>query len=100
MQWLTLLFLVPAILVPVVLLFGFSGCAQLAGIDGPTEDPPPPPPTPPTNLSAKAISATSIKLTWVAGDINVNTFEVKRDSGPPTPVTGLTFTDSGLIEGT
>jgi hypothetical protein len=33
MEWIILVVLVPAVIVPVVLLFGFAGCAQLAGIE-------------------------------------------------------------------
>jgi hypothetical protein len=33
MEWMILVVLVPAVIVPVVLLFGFAGCAQLAGIE-------------------------------------------------------------------
>src|SRR5262245_132926 len=35
MEWLILLLLVPAIVVPVVVLFGFAGCRQILGIEDP-----------------------------------------------------------------
>src|SRR5262245_61815908 len=35
MEWLILLLLVPAIVAPVVLLFGFAGCRQILGFEDP-----------------------------------------------------------------
>lgn len=47
MEWIILVVLVPAVIVPVVLLLGFSGCAAIVGIETVTVKPlPPGPPTP------------------------------------------------------
>ena len=52
-EWLALILLVPAILVPIVLLFGFAGCGFEA-----EASPPPPPPPPPPPMPEKAFEAT------------------------------------------
>jgi Fibronectin type III domain len=67
MEWLLLLALAPAILVPVVLLFGFAGCdlVFVAEPDPPPPPPPPPePPIPPANLTAVAKGLDRITVSW------------------------------------
>ena len=54
-EWLLLLLLVPAIVVPVVLLFGFAGC----GFEGYV------PLSAPIIESAIGTSVSSIRLTWM-----------------------------------
>jgi hypothetical protein len=54
-----LLFLVPVIVVPVVLLIGFAGCANVWGLS----EVPPPPPVP--VISATGISVGTIALGWM-----------------------------------
>jgi hypothetical protein len=60
-EWLLLLLLVPAIVVPVVLLVGFAGCDRVFGIQS---FPPPPPPPPPILVSAEGKSGSIIHLIW------------------------------------
>src|SRR3984893_4994561 len=58
-EWLLLLLLVPAIVVPVVLLVGFAGCNQVFGIQSTTTAP-----FPPILVSAEGSSGSTIHLTW------------------------------------
>jgi hypothetical protein len=85
MDWFILILGVPAILIPLVLLFGFAGC-QLAGlctgdedcpgglvcVQGACVDPgvdqPNPSPSPPENLAAIALDDQSVSLTWTNND--------------------------------
>ena len=85
MDWLILILGVPAILIPLALLFGFAGC-QLAGlctgdedcpgglvcVQGACVDPgvdqPNPSPSPPENLAAIALDDQSVSLTWTNND--------------------------------
>jgi hypothetical protein len=61
-EWLILLLLVPAIVVPVVLLVGFAGCDRVLGLQH--VDTPPPVPIVPVIVSAEGKSGTAITLTW------------------------------------
>src|ERR1700686_226505 len=61
-EWLILLLLVPADVVPVVLLVGFAGCDQVFGLE--TVVIPPPVPVVPVIVSAVGKSGTVITLTW------------------------------------
>jgi hypothetical protein len=63
MEWLILILLVPLIVVPIVLLCGFAGCAQIAGIDDAPVLPLPPPP-PPLLLTVRATGTTGVRLDW------------------------------------
>ena len=107
MDWLILIVGVPAILVPLVLLFGFAGC-QAAGVctddaDCPvgTEcidgscfavgvDQPEPilPLSPPENLSAIAIDDRSVLLIWTDNDPAAARFQIERaeDGDEPQPI--------------
>jgi hypothetical protein len=58
MDWLLLAVLVPLILIPVVLIYGFAGCGKLLVLD------PGPAPMAPENLTGKAASLTQIDLAW------------------------------------
>ena len=105
MDWLILIIAIPATLVPLVLLFGFAGCAGLASRcaddrdcpqgticnsdgsciaegepfepDDPDEPPPPPPVSAPQNLSATAIDDHSVLLTWTSNEAGA-TFKIER----------------------
>ncbi len=101
MQWLTLLLLVPAVLVPVVLMFGFAGCAQLAGIDDPGPDSPPSKPAAPSGLNVEGISESKISISWQNNAPDCSTFLVQRTpGGPPFSVMGTFMTtDQNLPEG-
>ena len=77
-EWLALLIVVPAVVVPVVLLAGFAGCDQFFGID--ELDFP--------ILSAEATSTSDIVLTWLYGDRHPQTYNFERTElpdGDPVP---------------
>jgi hypothetical protein len=92
-EWLLLVLLVPAIVVPVVLLVGFAGCDRVFGI---TSFPPPPPPPPPILVSAEGTSGSIVHLiwTWSGNPQALQTFHFVRtnpdgtetpfDADPPT----------------
>ena len=71
MEWLILLLLVPAIVVPVVGLWGFAGCSF---------QPKAAPPSAPINLQALAKSDQRIDLTWERGDPNTTSYTIERSS--------------------
>jgi hypothetical protein len=56
-EWLILVFVVPAVIVPVVLLLGFAGCDRVFGLE-------PINVAPPIISSAEGLSASIIRLTW------------------------------------
>src|SRR5690349_5038402 len=61
-EWLLLMLLVPVVVVPVVLLFGFAGCDRVFGLQHVDPvDPPPPGPI----IDAKGTSVSTIRLTWM-----------------------------------
>ena len=68
MDWLVLLLLVPAIVVPIVLLFGFAGCSshpqRVASA--------------PTIVSAIPLDAISVELQWTDSNGVPATYEVER----------------------
>jgi hypothetical protein len=68
MEWLILCLLVPAIVAPVVLLWGFAGCSFHTN----------PLPLAPQNLAAAPISVTEISLTWDNPEPNPVQFEIHR----------------------
>jgi Fibronectin type III domain len=94
MDWLILILGVPAILIPLVLLFGFAGCGQAAGVCASDVDCPAgtrcvdgscfvvgelnPPPLPPENLAAIARDDRSVSLTWTNTDPAVTDFQIER----------------------
>src|SRR5919107_1420885 len=57
MDWLLLIVLVPLVIVPIVLLYGFAGCGSFGTS-------PPPPLEAPFDLVAKAVSTSQINLAW------------------------------------
>lgn len=103
MDWLILILGVPAVLIPLVLLFGFAGCCPVATpcyddsdcpgqslcnedgqcvaapepITDPDDPPPPPPVSAPQNLSATAIDDHSVLLTWSSNEPGA-TFKIER----------------------
>jgi hypothetical protein len=104
-EWLALIIIVPMILVPIVLLWGFAGCGSFGAAPGPPPDPKPPAPF---NLKAVALSTTQILLTWEHSSAGGVTFFVGRQRldgtwddghGVPTPDTAKTFTDTLPTEG-
>ena len=105
MDWLILILGVPAVLVPLVLLVGFAGCAPLAlGCDDDTDCPAgtrcddgvcvvagvanPPPPSAPVNLTARGVDDRSVTLTWTNTEPAATGFRIERDEdgGNPQPI--------------
>src|SRR5262245_30769579 len=76
MEWLILCLLVPAIVVPVVLLWGFVGCYEPATLE--------PSLLAPQTLEATPISTSEISLTWQDPNGGGVRFEIHRakDGGP------------------
>jgi hypothetical protein len=70
MEWLTLCLLVPAVVVPVVLLWGFAGCDRVFGLI-------PPPPAAPV-VTATPVAVGAIKVEWVDSTTEPLQFEVHR----------------------
>jgi len=102
MDWFVLIFLVPLILVPIVLLCGFSGCGELLPPDPDT--PTTPKKTDPANFTKATANGTDkIDLAWQHTSPTA-LFTVARTA--PTPKVllqskpDLVVTDSGLDEGT
>ncbi len=101
MEWTLLCLLVPAILLPVVLLFGFAGCDRFYGVD-----PVGVPPTAPVMLTGRPLSSSSIVLSWQTTDPASVRFQINRADEGGTfakvtdQATGQSFTDTGLTEGT
>jgi hypothetical protein len=97
MEWLILFLIVPVIVVPVVVLYGYAGCTFHAPLPADPE-----PPADPTNLRVTDIQADSVTLEWdyLNPSPDPVTFEIQRDGValPPSvpPLTGTTHTDSGL----
>ena len=105
MEWFVLIFLVPLIVVPIVLLCGFAGC----GIDtcatggGPT-----PSLAAPSALHAKATGVDTIELAWQNNTGSPTNFAIERGLSEGSELHEIaqiganTFTDNkqlGLVEG-
>jgi hypothetical protein len=92
MDWLILILGVPAILVPLVLLFGFAGCCPPAStcaddsdcplgtqcVDGSCFAAAEPTPSAPENLAAIALDDHSVLLTWTNTDAAATDFLIER----------------------
>ena len=99
MDWLFLIFLVPLILVPIVLLCGFAGCGLDVVGTGVFD-------AAPSNLNATAGGTDTINLSWKDNSVAASVFIVER--GPPggslvpikTGVKGVSLPDQPLNEGT
>jgi hypothetical protein len=108
MDWLILAALVPAVLIPIVLLFGFCGCGRFGSDDGDQ-----PKPIAPTNLHAVlAFTKDGFVLTWTNNDADSEGSRIERrnSADPPGASPKLLDNDnaaaiyldqkSGLTEGT
>jgi hypothetical protein len=83
MEWLILICLVPAIVVPLVLLGGFAGCSV---IYNPDNIPPPAPPDAPVITVARGSGVTTIELAWSNPNTSAVTFRIERTrQGDSTP---------------
>lgn len=99
-EWVLLILLVPAIVVPIVLMFGFAGCQLVF----PLKDAG----TAPTDFTAVADSRSAITLRWVYTGMDPASFELKRKRSvdadfvvvTPPGLLDSQFTDTGLDEGT
>ncbi len=97
MEWLLLAVLIPAVVIPVVLLLGFAGCELVFQLKAP-ELPAP------INLAAEA-RRTSIVLTWEDPSVSANTtYTVERVVSGQDPLLQesptTTFEDQGLSDAT
>lgn len=92
MAWLILLLLIPSVVVPVVLLWGFSGCTFHRPLGQPA-------PASPTDLHAIDVQADSITLSWSYLDPpEAVTFSIHRDGAliaSSLPQSPTTYTNSG-----
>lgn len=96
-DWLLPLLLVPVIVAPLALAFGFSGCQLVFPLNSF-------PPSPAT-VTATATSPTTIRVEWLHSDAALHRFEVqRRQEGQTTPDFLLAETtvldDTGLTPGT
>jgi hypothetical protein len=102
MEWLLLFLIVPAVVIPVVLLFGFAGCRQILGFEDPVllvAEPKFP--------RAESIGLNHIRVAWdyLIPPPEPVTFEVEINSTDPsgqtieTEITDLFFQHTGLQEG-
>ena len=71
LEWLILVIVVPAVVVPVVLVAGFAGCDLVYGLTGRTE------PKPPIITVSEGSGLDSIALAWTFA-AGFQTFEVER----------------------
>jgi hypothetical protein len=98
MEWLVLILIAPAIIVLVVLLWGFAGCYQSVTLSGS-------PVAAPVNLTAAPLDVDSIRLTWTGTEPNA-TYQIERtpegQSADPLLDAGANFSfdDLGLQVGT
>jgi hypothetical protein len=100
MEWVLLAILIPAIVIPIVLLFGFAGCQLIFELKDPNFFV--------VDLVAIPESRSSIKLSWNYIGMAAARFEVsrKRSLDPdfevvsPDDLTDTGFTDTGLDEDT
>jgi len=122
MDWLILILGVPAILIPLVLLFGFAGCGDPTGtctedgdcpgglicVDGSCVDPGQanPPLFPPQSLVATALDDQSVALTWTSANPADTRFRIERmeDDGEEfgtilDDVPSTSATDTSGLEG-
>jgi hypothetical protein len=102
MDLIILAVLLPLVIVPIVLLFGFAGCASFG------EEVSPAPPPAPFNLQATAVGTDQIRLTWQhnsAGGVEFRVGRQRADGswddlhGTPTPATAMEFLDKLLDQG-
>ncbi len=108
MEWFLLIFLVPLILVPIVLLCGFAGCSSFGTSNDPvdptaTATPTPTKTTAPTTFTATAKGTDEIALEWQHTSPTAK-FTVRRTAPDPkvlaTDTPDHSLSDAGLNDGT
>jgi hypothetical protein len=88
MEWLILLLVVPAIVVPVVLLCGFAGCHFApAPVEGGGEDGGGPITVIPPTVTAEAKNVDHITVSWTDPELNPQKYHVVRNPGTATEKT-------------
>lgn len=102
-EWVGLLLLAAALVLPAVALLAFAGCDVVFGLDGADEPVPPAPPL----VNADGTGVHTIRLTWTFNPAGyaVEGFEIERTKvgsppDPPLDAAGSPFDDTGLEEGT
>ena len=89
MEWVVLLLLVPAILIPVVLLFGFAGCGAFLEVGAAT----------PVIASATPLDPQTVEVRWTDPNTVPVSFEVERRKGSDAPGEPIALTASPLLDG-
>lgn len=84
-----LLLLVPAILIPVVLLFGFAGCGAFLEVGAAT----------PVIASATPLDPQTVEVRWTDPNTVPVSFEVERRKGSDAPGEPIALTASPLLDG-
>jgi hypothetical protein len=98
LEWLILMIVVPAVVVPVVLLAGFAGCDRVFGLQRTI-------PAPPIITVSEGTGLDTTALAWTFTS-SFTTFEIERTKLPdevPDPVfevNGVSLDDTGLEPGT
>jgi hypothetical protein len=98
LEWLILMIVVPAVVVPVVLLAGFAGCDRVFGLQRVI-------PAPPIITVSEGTGLDTTALAWTFTS-SFTTFEIERTKLPdevPDPVfevNGVSLDDTGLEPGT
>lgn len=93
MDWPILLFVIPAVVVPVVLLIGFAGCSFEHGVL---------PLEPPEIILAAPYDSQLVRLEWTHVGVDPVRYEIIRNPAFASPPANPTspYMDSGLEEGT
>ena len=89
MEWVVLLLLVPAILIPVVLLFGFAGCGAFLDVGAAA----------PSIASATPLDPQTVELKWTDPNGIPVSFEVERRKGSDAPGEPIALASSPLLDG-
>lgn len=97
LEWYMLSLLIPLIVVPVIMLFGYAGCNQVFGLDPTTLN------FTPINVEAEGESIEAIRVSWVRASSEPVSFKVFRITpGAEAEFTtdGTEYLDTGLTPNT
>jgi hypothetical protein len=89
MEWVALVLLVPAILIPVVLLFGFAGCGAFLSTGAAI----------PAITSATPLDPQTVDVRWTDTNTVPVSFEVERRKGSEAPGEPIAVAASPLLDG-